>query len=705
VSRRGFRVAVDAPRPPSAWGMVTVASATLWITGQLDVWAIAVQTLALLVSLWRRTEPFRWQQNGWVLNAGMAAIVVGTVVVALRGEPSTIALAHFAALTQGLQLLDVRPRRTEFLLVALALFQVVLAANLTDSVFFTPLLLAFVFATVWTLMVHTLRSEAAEAGQAGELSQAFTPGLLRTTLLASALSVLLAMVLFVTLPRLRSQVVQGSRSGGALAASGFSDQVRFGELGRIRLDPGVVMRVETLEGEAPDPANAYWRGLAFDTFDGTSWSITPPERALVPGSAESGVSFTRTPQRFDLVQRIVREPVEAGVVFTVGEPRGIQGTIRRLERDVSGGLYAATQADERIRYTVRSDRSLPDPAALQGDRALPPRRRGERLVARAPVGPEIGALAREIVADAESDAAKARALERHLLLNGRYSDTPPQPGEPEPGVAPRTPIERFLLGDLAGHCEYFATAMVVLARELGLPSRLVNGFAGGRHNGIGGFVELTRADAHAWVEIHYAEAGWVRYDPTPPDLRARAAAPASLRERLRDLASAIELWWFQRVVGFDRSDQMGALKRAWLAWKDRNPDSPRHRADDGPGGSRAWREVLDQRGVLAWIAAAGAAALGLGLAWRRGLRGGAPDPHRAYARGLRLLRRRGLVRERGATARRFARESGAALPDGAARAFERLTEAYLAERFGGHRADSARALASLRRSLARRAAP
>ena len=94
----------------------------------------------------------------------MAGITLATIAVALRGEPSTIALAHFAALTQGLQLLDARPRHTEFLLVALALFQVVLAANLTDSVFFTPLLVAFVGSAVWTLLVHTLRSEAIEAG-------------------------------------------------------------------------------------------------------------------------------------------------------------------------------------------------------------------------------------------------------------------------------------------------------------------------------------------------------------------------------------------------------------------------------------------------------------------------------------------------------------------------------------------------------------
>src|SRR5207247_4127005 len=100
------------------------------------------------------------------------------------------------------------------------------------------------------------------------LPRALTPGLARAALAASGLAVLLAMVLFVALPRLRSTVVRGPALGGALAASGFAERVELGALGKIRSDPSVVMRVETLEGEPPVSGAAYWRGLAFDTFDG-----------------------------------------------------------------------------------------------------------------------------------------------------------------------------------------------------------------------------------------------------------------------------------------------------------------------------------------------------------------------------------------------------------------------------------------------------
>jgi transglutaminase-like putative cysteine protease len=690
MSRRGFRVAVGEPRPTSAWLLVFVATATLAITGQLEPWALAATGAAFAISLWRRTGPFAWQTNPWLLNALMMGITTGTTWVALQGQPSTVALAHFAATTQGLQLIDARPRKTEFLLVALALFQVVLAANLTDSVFFTPLLVAFVFAAVWTLVVHTLRSEALEAGQAREIPRAFTPGLARTAFAASAVAVLLAMLLFVALPRLQASVVRGPLIGGALAASGFSDRVELGALGRIRSDPSVVMRVETLEGRPPGSAAAYWRGLAFDTFDGRTWSITPPERTLVPGSAEGGVGLGLDPDRYDLVQRIVREPVEAGVLFGIGDPRGIQGTIRRLERDASGGLYAASQADERIRYTVRSLRAQPDDDDLRDDRALPPRRGGERLLARAPLSPAVGELAARIVADAKSDAERARAIEHYLMKSGHYTDTPPDP--PKDGSSP---LEGFLFRGLAGHCEYFASAMVVLAREVGLPARLVNGFAGGRTNEIGNFVVVAQKDAHAWVEIHFERAGWVRYDPTPADLRARAEPPLSFTERIGDFASTLELWWFQRVVGFDRSDQIDVLKRAWLAWYGRSSETA---APEAAAPARLWRSALDRREWVIGLGV-GAALAAISAALWQARRDRARAAHPDYARALRLLARRGLVRAEGATARAFAREVAGSLSERAATAFAALTEAYLRERFGARDADSARALSHFEQTL------
>src|SRR5262249_27649177 len=265
--------------------------------------------------------------------------------------------------------------------------------------------------------------------------------------------------------------------------------------------------------------------------------------------------------------------------------------------------------------------------------------------------------------------------------SGRYSDTPP----PEAPGDPRSPVEIFLLEHGAGHCEYFASAMVVLLRSIGIPARLVNGFAGGRQNEIGGFVGLSRSDSHAWGEVRFEHAGWVRFDPTPPDRRLHPAA-LGLGVALRDLGSAVELWWYRHVVEFDRSDQLRALRSGWLAWRQwREAREPHSEAPASRGPARSALRDLGR-----WIAWLGAAAA---LAWRLARWRGRPRPARRlppfYAEALRLLERRtGLVRGEAVAARDFARRAARAVPPAAAAAFWSLTESYLAERFGGRRAAS-----------------
>src|SRR4029453_19618583 len=79
--------------------------------------------------------------------------------------------------------------------------------------------------------------------------------------------------------------------GGALAgsAAAFSDRVSLGALGRIRGDPTIALRVETVRGTAPSVAAAYWRGLAFDRVDGRSWAVTPSGRAAAARGSALGV--------------------------------------------------------------------------------------------------------------------------------------------------------------------------------------------------------------------------------------------------------------------------------------------------------------------------------------------------------------------------------------------------------------------------------
>jgi hypothetical protein len=220
--------------------------------------------------------------------------------------------------------------------------------------------------------------------------------------------------------------------------------------------------------------------------------------------------------------------------------------------------------------------------------------------------------------------------------------------------------------------------MVVLLRSAGLPARIVNGFAGGHDNRVGGFLEVAQSDAHTWVEVPFEGAGWVRYDPTPADLRLASADALRGSARWAELASAIELWWFRNVVDFDRGHQARAVRKAWLAW---------HRWKNASAAPAA----LDEDHVALWLPTAPLWALGAltvaAAAWawaRRRVRQRRPHARlpAAYAQALRLLARRGYQRREADTARGFAEIVTAGLPPDASAAFRRLTDAYLAERFG-----------------------
>ena len=234
------------------------------------------------------------------------------------------------------------------------LFQVVLAANLTDSV----LLHAPARRLPLSRGLDAARAHAAQRGARGGRSpraaarhhaRPAAHDAVRLGALGAARA-----ALFVTLPRLRSSVITGSGASALLATRGLLARVELGDLGRIRQDPTVVLRVETLEGARSGARRGLLARARLRPFDGRSWSITPPHRSPVAGSAEGGVRFGREPERVNLVQRIVREPVDSGRALrrrraARAAGHGAPARARRERRPLRGG-----QAHERMRYTFSS---------------------------------------------------------------------------------------------------------------------------------------------------------------------------------------------------------------------------------------------------------------------------------------------------------------------------------------------------------------
>ncbi|MBW2231219.1 MAG: transglutaminase domain-containing protein [Deltaproteobacteria bacterium] len=131
---------------------------------------------------------------------------------------------------------------------------------------------------------------------------------------------------------------------------------------------------------------------------------------------------------------------------------------------------------------------------------------------------ELVALAEVWTGAADSDVERLDALRAHLESGYSYSLEVSARGL----EAGRDPVLRFLQDERRGHCEYFASAITLLARASGLPARLVTGYRVAEHNPIGGYAIVRERHAHAWSEVHVAGRGWVSVDPSP--LRGARAA-------------------------------------------------------------------------------------------------------------------------------------------------------------------------------------
>jgi hypothetical protein len=275
-------------------------------------------------------------------------------------------------------------------------------------------------------------------------------------------------------------------------------------------------------------------------------------------------------------------------------------------------------------------------------------------------------------AGARTGYDEARAIESHLRDNYQYS-LDLKAGGPDP-------LSDFLFHVRSGHCEYFSTAMAVMLRTRGIASRVVNGFLPGEYNEASSAYTVRQSDAHSWVEVYFPQTNsWVTFDPTPPAGRT-ARVRTGLAAQLSKYGEALELMWFQYVVGYDKQEQhsLAASLRKELLDLRRSSSNTFDRARG------AWPSILrtilfSVVGLSALILIAVVARRVRQFGWRRGLRVWRPATESSrvdfYERLIGLLERQGIKRESYETPLEFASSVGL----NEARA---ITKAYNRVRFG-----------------------
>jgi hypothetical protein len=372
-----------------------------------------------------------------------------------------------------------------------------------------------------------------------------------------------------------------------------------------------------------------------------------------------------------------------------------------LALDSTGSVFNASHSFGQIRYDGVSVLPQPRPVRARTAGSVYPQEVLDTYLQLPPaLDQRIPELARKIAASSDNPFDKAVAMESYLRDNFTYTlNLRSKPGD--------DPLAHFLFETRAGHCEYFASAMAIMLRTLGIPSREVNGFLPGEYNDVAGDYIVRASDAHSWVEAYFPGSGWVTFDPTPPG----AGDATGLFSRLALYVDWFQLNWNEWVINYDFSHQIQLAKSVrqnstdWAGLARRKFERMKRR---GMNGLTAWQAVHPRLSIVFPIALVfalvvlrfdwiRAALRWLALFWqvRRAPteRNNPQLASRLYAELLRLLEKRGLARPITQTPLEFATSSGLR-PDLAGPVRE-FTELYAQARFGDKPCDSFRLRALL----------
>lgn len=555
-------------------------------THQLD-WVSIVLFAGVLVCGWFvDAGRLQWHLSPTLVSLLMLVFLPFPFIdwLVLRTSP-IVALIHFIFFASTLKLAQPKRQRDWLWLYVVAFFQMLLAAGMMIDTTFFVLLVVFLFSAVATLVSFEMQRahEALEAsGQNQEISdlefwrelpttrKSLASPRWRSITLFSAVSLitilLLATPLFLAMPRL---ALRNSGAGWMQGASlsGFSDTVRLGDVGQLKLNPQLVMRVRVNQPPDQYRSTLRWRGVTLDYYDGNggwrdslNWRGNRKKgaRPVIKRGEAYWVDETMESNHSKVLDSITRqtfylEPLDIQTIFAAPRALWVEG-VPSLWRDESDGLWTSNHALNRLVYQVESDTRRPSDKELREDNAndYSPDLRLRYLQVPRNFDPRIGHLAATVTKGATTALDMAHRIESHLREKYSYSLNLRRTDEGEP-------VADFLFNVQAGHCEYFASAMALMLRTQGVPARIVNGFQMGEYSEISDFYTVRQSDAHSWVEVYFPKHGWVAFDPTP-------SAGLNQYENnwlatVRHFGESLEMFWLESVIGFGANEQASLVFR------------------------------------------------------------------------------------------------------------------------------------------------
>jgi transglutaminase-like putative cysteine protease len=576
----------------------------------MEIVLVAILVLALMPmmeSLDRRTT--RYRQATSLITVAFALVVLPQMVMRFG---VLIALTILCAYIQAHLLLHDKSVRDYQYLFLMAFFLVVSACAQNPEPSLGLILPFFMLAIVWSFGMLQIRKDVTIQPDVAlgvllakstkdrlvpteGLSPLEQPRLIGGNLasylvLIAACCFLLSLAIFALTPRMEVGMLGGSDI--QFAPPSATDSVNLSRGGRIGTSASPVMRVRFPE----EPGGRYngdlfWRVTTLSRYSDFEWSrsrVNEEDFADRQSRARRIESETNE-EKAEKNSRIVIQEIYLDVPPPYGIPclpfqRSAEvtdhsGTELEFERAGDLTVIPRRQRSPALSYRVYSEVAEPAPdrlrqypehfASLRGQRGFPffyERVMGIRAYnayTQENLSEETRQLAREITDPYDNPYDKAQAIVRWLSGSGfEYSLTLPSSGGSEP-------VEMFLHETRSGHCELYASAMALLLRTVGIPSRVVSGYRGGEWSNRDQSYIVRQSMAHMWVEVYFIDYGWVTFDPSPETELPETEISSLSRFISRNILN-LKMMWFRDVVGYSGGIRLADLRNftLGLVWFD-----------------------------------------------------------------------------------------------------------------------------------------
>jgi len=716
--------------------MIVTGFATLASTGKLDVISAVFVLCALVLRgyLLLRDIPFVIPRRVTAWLAVIYFLLFFVDFFFISGRDVVTPAVHLVLFGMCVKLFNVERERDYFYLAVLSFAMVLSAAILTVDSGFLAAFGLFIVLAVFCFMVSEMRRSARNASNSTPLvipglrtrrrivspMHRLSGSLVRTAAVMVAAILTTGAVLFFAMPRISGGYLSRYAQSDAIS-SGFSDSVNLGEIGHIQQSSEVVAHIR-IDGDTTGDHQIRLRGGVLTIFDGKRWTNPHGENAVLAQgygrvfqlSARSTtldrreeVRLARGPQLDPIHYRVLMEPLNTNIIFTIPAAQALFGSFREIGVDDDRTFHNMDRERVVTIYEGVSDISVPSPMTLDRltvamSSAIP-----ERYVQLPQLlDPRIPELAHKLTDTEHSPYRRALAIQNYLRT--KYGYTLQLPSQPT-----ADPLADFLFRRRRGHCEYFASSMAVLLRTVGIPSRIITGFRGAQFNEVNSTYIVRASDAHSWVEAFIPGAGWTTFDPTP----AGGVPANTVWTRAQLYLDAAREFWREWIVNYDAGHQQNlsvtgirqtrnriAAFRQWSAHQYHRMLQTARRVHQAAthDPKRLLRPGLILLAILL-LSALPFAAVHIRNLWRAASPSISPRSASAilYLRMTRRLARRGYPRSPAQTPSEFA----ASIADAPLReAVLRFTSAYERARFGGSASAAANLpvlLAQVRDTLAR----